>query len=106
MLPLVIREKEVVVGKLGILAIQAEFQHQAGAGGLELVQGTQEWLVLAEELLVSWDDFHVRHNDVGGMELLVLGHDAPDVVALLTQPSDLAVEVDGDAQFVYQPLEA
>ena len=36
MLALVAGEKEVVVRELRILAVEAEFEHEAGAGGLEL----------------------------------------------------------------------
>ena len=105
MLPLVLGEKEVVVRELRILAVEAEFEHEAGAGGLELLQRAHERLVLAQQLLVGGNDFHVRDDDVGGVERAV-GDEAGDAAALLADFGDLAVEVDLDAEFVHQPLQA
>ena len=69
MLLLVAAEKEVVVRELPILAIKAQFDHEAGTGGFEfLFQRRDESLVLVEQLLVGGDHFHVRYDDVGGVE--------------------------------------
>ena len=104
-LPLVPREEEVVVRELRILAVEAELEHQAGAGRLELGELAQERRFLAQQLVVGRDDLHVRHHDVGGVELPVPGDDALDPVTCLAHLGDLAVQVHDDTELVHEPAE-
>jgi hypothetical protein len=68
-LALVAAEEEVVMRELRVLAIQAEVQHKAGASGFEFsLQRCDKSLALAQQLVVGGNDFHVRHDDVGGVK--------------------------------------
>ena len=102
---LVLREEEVVVRELGVLAIEAEFEHETGAGGLEPVEAAHECGILMQQSPVGGDDLHVGDEDVGGMKLPV-GHQAGHPVALPADFGHFTVEAHLDAEFIHETLEA
>jgi hypothetical protein len=91
-------EKEIVVRELWIFAIQAEVKDEAGAGGLIfLFQRRDEGFVLAQQFFVGGDDFHVRHDDVGGVKSSVR-HQTCDARTVAADLADLGVEIDFDVE--------
>ena len=76
-------EDEVVVGEVFVGPVEAEVEHDAGAGGFVGAFGVEAFADLAaDELAVGADRVHVGHDGVAVEGLARLGLDAGDAAAI------------------------